>query len=215
MYVMLLMARVKCQFFFIVTDNNLPPVLGLPTSEKLSLIKRVIGNIEITNRIELSYPECFGEIGCLSHTYHIELNPNVKPVIVPPRKIPHSLKPKLKKELDRMVEMKIIEFVDGPTDWVNALVIVEKPNGKLRICLDPRPLNQAIKRHHFPIPTAEEVFSNMKGAQVFSKLDASSGYWQIPVDDESSYLLTFSSPFGRYRFKRMPYGLHSASEIFQ
>ena len=114
-----------------------------------------------------------------------------------------------------MVEMKIIEFVDGPTDWVNALVIAEKPNGKLRICLDPRPLNQAIKRHHFPIPTAEEVFSNMKGAQVFSKLDASSGYWPIPVDGESSYLLTFLSPFGRYRFKRMPYGIHSASEIFQ
>ena len=65
----------KMPIFFIVTDNNLPPVLGLPTSQKLSLIQRVIGNIEITNRIELSYPECFGEIGCLSYTYHIELNP--------------------------------------------------------------------------------------------------------------------------------------------
>ena len=64
-------------------------------------------------------------------------------------------------------------------------------------------------------PSSEEIFSHMEGAQIFSKPDASSGYWQIPVDDERSYLLTFSTPFGRYRFKRMTYGIYSASEIFQ
>ena len=99
--------------------------------------------------------------------------------------------------------------------WVNATVVAEKPNGNLRVCLDPGPLNQAIKRQHHRLPTAEEIISQMSGATTFSKLDASNGYWQIKVDEESSDLLTFVTIFGRYRFKRMPYGIHSASEILQ
>ncbi len=92
---------------------------------------------------------------------------------------------------------------------------MSKPNGDLRICLDPRPLNKAIKRQHHRLPTAEEILSEMAGAQYFSKMDASSGYWQVKVDDESADLLTFGTPFGRYRFKRLPFGIHSASEVFQ
>ena len=136
-------------------------------------------------------------------------------MVVPPRKVPFALKDRLKKELDRMENMGIIEKVEKSTDWVNALVLVEKPNGKLRVCLDPRPLNQAIKRHHYRLPTTEEIISQMSGARFFSKLDASNGYWQIAVDDFTSDLLTFGTVFGRYKFKRMPYGIHSASEIFQ
>ena len=64
---------------------------------------------------------------------------------MPPRKIPYALKDPLNKELDRMEKLGIIEKVEKSTDWVNALVVVSKPNGNLRVCLDPRPLNQAIK----------------------------------------------------------------------
>ena len=94
-------------------------------------------------------------------------------------------------------------------------MIVEKPNGKLRICLDPRPLNKAIKREHFKLPTTEEILSKMSNACYFSKLDASSGYWQVKLDEASSNMLAFSTPFGRYKFKRLPFGIHSASEVFQ
>ena len=114
-----------------------------------------------------------------------------------------------------MEKLGVIEKVEKSTDWVNGLVTVTKPNGKLRICLDPRPLNQAIKRHHYHLPTAEKLISQMHSARFFTKLDASKGYWQIPVDHESSDLLTFATCFGRYKFNRMPYGIHSASEIFQ
>ena len=114
-----------------------------------------------------------------------------------------------------MESLNVISKVEKSTDWVNGMVIVEKPNGKLRICLDPRPLNKAIKRHHHPMPTVEEITAKMKGAKYFAKLDASSGYWQIKVDEESADILTFSSPYGRYRFNRMPFGIKSASEIFQ
>ena len=114
-----------------------------------------------------------------------------------------------------MVDFDIIGLVDEPTDWVNGLVIAEKPNRKLRICLDSCPLKQAIKREHLYLPTAEQLFSQMLGAKDFLKLDASSGYWQIKVDRESSNLLSFGKTIGRFHFKRLPYGIHSASEVFQ
>ena len=80
-----------------------------------------------------------------------------------------------------MERMGIIEKVEMSTDWINALFVVERPNGKLRICLDPRPLNQAIKRQHYRLLTTEEIIYQMTDAKVFSKLDPSNGYWQITV----------------------------------
>ena len=91
----------------------------------------------------------------------------------------------------------IVEPVREPMEWVNPLIIVEKPNGKSRICLGPKHLNQAIRCQHHKLPTAEELFSKMHNAKLFTKLDARSGYRQIRVDEESSKLLAFSTPFGR------------------
>ena len=85
-----------------------------------------------------------------------------------------------------MVDLDWIEPVDEPTDWVNWLVMVEKPNGELKNCLDPRPLNEAIKREHLHLPTAEKLFFQMSGVKYFLKLDVSSDYWQIKVDRENS-----------------------------
>ena len=104
--------------------------------------------------------------------------------------------------------------VDQPTDWVHNLVIVEKKNGSLRLCLDPRALNNAIKREHYRIPTIREIASDLAGKKVFSTLDLKDGYWQVELDEQSSLLYTFNTPFGRYHFTRMPFGLKSASEIF-
>ena len=106
--------------------------------------------------------------------------------------------------------------MDQPTDWVNSLVVIEKPKTKkLRICLDPRPLNAAICREHFQLPTIEDITTRLTGARIFSKLDANHGYWQIPLSNSSQLLTTFNSPFGRYCFKRMPFGIKSAQEVFQ
>ena len=91
------------------------------------------------------------------------------------------------------------------------MVVTEKPNGKLRVCLDPKDLNKAILRQHHHLPTAEELFSEMTGAKFFTKLDASNGYWQIRVDEESSNLLAFSTPIGRFKFTRFPFGFSSRS----
>ena len=96
------------------------------------------------------------------------------------------------------------------------MVIVEKRRNKtLRICLDPRHLNQAIKREHYHMPTLEEVIVKLAGAKYFSILDAKSGYWQIKLDPESAKLTTFNTPFGRYHFTRLPFGIHSSQDVFQ
>ncbi|KAL7880871.1 hypothetical protein SRHO_G00031250 [Serrasalmus rhombeus] len=113
-----------------------------------------------------------------------------------------------------MEKLKVIQKINEPTDWVSFLVIVQKKNGALRICLDPRDLNKAVKREHFKLPTREEIMSQFAGAKWFSKLDASSGFWQMKLDDASSRLCTFNTPEGRYRFLRLPYGILSAPEVY-
>ena len=113
-----------------------------------------------------------------------------------------------------MERNQIIEKVSKPTEWVNNVVLVEKKSGTIRVCLDPKDLNSAIRRQHYQLPTTEEIFARMSGAKYFSKLDASSGFWQIKVDEDSSKLLAFSTPFGRYKFLRLPFGIVSAPEIF-
>lgn len=94
-------------------------------------------------------------------------------------------------------------------------MVIEKRNGSLRLCLDPKDLNKAIKREHYRIPTIQEVSSELAGKKVFSTLDLKDGYWQVELHEESSMLCTCATPFGCYRFMQMPFGLKSASEVFQ
>ncbi|KAL9974064.1 hypothetical protein ACROYT_G011062 [Oculina patagonica] len=85
----------------------------------------------------------------------------------------------------------------------------------VRICIYAKDLNKALKRPHYPMVTVEEVANRLLGAQSFTSLDECSGYWQFPVDDESSKLLTFNTPWGRYRVTRLPFGISPAPEIYQ
>ena len=96
-----------------------------------------------------------------------------------------------------MEQTGVIVRQTEPTDWVNSMVAVVKPN-KIRICIDPRDLNKAIQRDHLPMMTIEEVVAGMPQAKVFSVLDATSGYWQVKLDETSSKLCTFNTPYGRY-----------------
>ena len=126
--------------------------------------------------------------------------------------IPQSQK--LKKELDRLVQTEVLVKAERPTDWVLPLVIVEKPNGDLRLCLDPMDLNQYIRREHYHLPHRSDIFSEMADARYFTNMDASQGFYQIQLDEESTQLCTVATPFGRYYFKRLPYGINCAPEIF-
>ena len=90
-----------------------------------------------------------------------------------------------------------------------------KPNGKLRICIDPQPLNAALKREHYRLPVLDDVLPELKDAKIFSKLDVKEAYWHVRLDEASSKLTTMITPFGRYMWKRLPFGLKVSSEIFQ
>ena len=141
------------------------------------------------------------------------LDPSVPPVIQPCHRVPLARVEPLKIALEKLEREGVIANVDHPTDWVHKLVIIEKKNGSLRICLDPKPLNVAIKRETHTLPTAEDVQYHLAGMSVFSVVDMKD--WHIVLEEESSYLCTFHTPWGRKRFLRMPFGIKSASEVMQ
>ena len=135
------------------------------------------------------------------------------PIVHPPRRIAFTLKDRIQKELERMEKLGVIVQVDEGTEWVNSMAVVEKP-GKLRLCLDPSSLNKVVVREHTTLPTVEETLAKLTNARYFSKLDAKDGYWQVPLTTRSSYYTTFNTPFGRYRYTRLPFGINSANEVF-
>ena len=114
-----------------------------------------------------------------------------------------------------MVRDDIIEAVEKPTEWISSMVVITKKDNKLRICLDPKDLNHAIRRENYQLLTIEDIATRLHGAKVFTVLDVRHGVWHVRLDERSSYLTTFNTPFGRYRYKRMPFGISSAPEVFQ
>ena len=215
---------------FHVVDCDGPILMGLPACQELGLVhlnrnvhtlktegKKDVKAHEILTTEELieEYPSQFEGLGKFPGTATIEIDPTVKPVVHAPRKCPIHLRDDLKKELDAMESMGVIKPVHEATDWVSSLVITKKPDGKLRICLDPKDLDKTIKRLHHRNITTEEITHQLTGATIFSKLDARSGYWVIELDDESSKLTTFNSPFGRYSFCRLPIGIRLSQDLFQ
>ncbi|XP_039890321.1 uncharacterized protein K02A2.6-like [Simochromis diagramma] len=196
-------------------------LLGDKACEDLGLVRRVYYiNTDVDSPpdsvgdIVQSFADVFKGLGTLPFTYKIALKENAKPVVHAARRVPVPLKDKLKKELDRMTALRVIRKVEEPTDWVNSMVCVKKKSGDLRICMDPKDLNENIKREHYQIPKREEITCEMAGARYFTKLDASQGFWQLKLDESSTKYCTFNTPFGRYCFLRLPFGIISASEIF-
>ena len=142
------------------------------------------------------YEDVFTGIGCFpGPEYHIELDPDVKPVQHSPRQVPVHLQPAYKDELARLVGLGILKEVkDEYTPWISSAVIIAKSNGSIRVSLDPRDLNKAIKCNRHYVRSIDDIIPKVAGATHFSILDARSGYWQVKIDEESSKLCTFNTP---------------------
>ena len=121
----------------------------------------------------------------------------------------------LKEERQRIENLGVIKKCTEPTAWVHSLVVAKKKKNKLRVCMYPSDLNRAVLREHFPMQTVEDVISRMPNAKVFSVLDANHGFCQVKLAKDSSKLATFNTPFGRYSYTRLPFGIASAPEVFQ
>ena len=197
---------------FEVVDEDLPPILGLEAAESFGLIRRVD---QLSTSILQEFPEVFEGVGRLDGEHEICVDENVKPVVHHPRRVPLSMLDKVKKELDDMEASGIISKVDIPTNWVSSMVCVEKKDGSVRICLDPKDLNRAVRREHHKIPTLEDIAFRFNGMQYYTIMDMKHGYWHVALTKESSLLTTFNTPYGRYCFDRLPFGLHSSAEVFE
>ena len=114
-----------------------------------------------------------------------------------------------------MEDLQIITPVTEPTEWVSSITYPRKPDSTICICLDPKDLNRVIIREHYKAPTLEKNSHKLSGATIFSKLDVKDGFWSIHLDTSSSYLTTFNTHKGRYRFLHMPFGLKMSRDMFQ
>ena len=143
------------------------------------------------------------------------MDPGVPPVARKPHRVPFALRDKVKAKIDELLRDDIIEEVAEPTGWVSPVVIIPKPNGDIRLCVDMRQANTAVLRERYPTPTVEEVLHDINGSTVFSKLDLRWGFHQVELDAASRNITTFVVEDGLYRFKRLSSAPEKFPEIIQ
>ena len=170
---------------------------------------------------------CFEGIGRFpGEPYRFHLKPDHKPARHAPRKVLVHLEAAFKEEIDSLVRQGILEEVKEHTDWVNSYVFVEKdtrnqhaPNHtvkkKLRICLDPRDLNEALEREPYHTRSVDEITAKLQGMTVFTIVDFKKGYWMVVLHPDSRRLTCMALPFGRFQWTRLPMGTVVAQDIFQ
>jgi hypothetical protein len=202
----------KLRVKFLVVNGKGNPLLGLPSGKQFNLF-----NIIKISQSEAILHELFQEegknyqiddltnsvakLGLYTKPVEITLKKGAVPVHSNPRRLPIRIKQKVKEELDRMINLGVIEPQIEPTEWCHPLLVVDKKDGTIRLCLDPRRLNEWIERPVFQLPTPDALLSELGEAEVMSTLDMNSGFWQLAVTPATSELLVFNTPFGRYKFK--------------
>ena len=204
-----------------VIESQSYPLLSRRACEALQLVKPAacvtVAVAEITaDQVRTEHPELFQGLGQLQEPYRIHLKEDAKPYcLYTPRRIAQPLLPKVQAELESMEKLGVITPVTEPTQWCSGIVPVIKKNGSVRLCVDLTHLNASVRREIHPMFSVDESLAKLGKSTVFSKLDANSGFWQIPLHAESKHLTTFVTPFGRYRFERLPFGISAAPEVFQ
>ena len=188
----------KFKVRFLVVNESLTPLLGLSATEKMKLLtihkENFVNVVENVNSDQIDkYPaDVFDKsLGTLPGKVHLQVDPDAKPVVLPARKIPVSVREKFKEELKRLESIKVIAPVDQPTEWVSQIVVAVKKSGELRVCIDPKPLNTALKREHYQIPVVDDLLPDLTDARVFTKVDLASAFWHLELDEESSMLTNF------------------------
>ena len=173
------------------------------------------------------YSGCFEGIGHFpGDLYKFHLKPDYKPAQHAPRKVPVHLETAFKEEIESLVKQGILEEVKEHTDWVNSYVIVEKDTGnhhspnhtvkkKLRICLDPSNLNEALEREPYHTRSVDEITAKLQGMTVFTIVDFKKGYWMVVLHPDSRKLTCMALPFGRFQWTHLPMGTVVAQDIFQ
>ena len=205
---------------FQVVESSNKPLLSAEACEQLGLLKVDIESIHVLksgnltrDKVLSEYKDVFEGLGHIGDTTIIT-NPSVKPVQHAPRRVPVALRDRVKAKLDELERKVIVEKVAIPTDWISSMVVVTAPN-KIRICLDPKDLNTAVIRPKYQLASLDELLPKLSRAKVFSTIDAKDGFYQVGLDENSSLKTTFWTPFGRYKYRRLPFGINLAPEEFE
>lgn len=221
----------------ITAQQYYAPLLGLADSTRMGILKYDVDTAhkldtasepptpppgELTfDNIKSAYPHLFEGLGEMDELFSITLNPGVKPIQAAPHRYAAPKLPIIKEALDKLVNTEQLIRVNKPTPWISNMVVRERPASdskpaKVRICLDPsQTINKAIIRPVYPIPTLEENIHRFHRAKIFSTFDIKDAFQTIRLTDESSFLTTMHTPWGRYRWTRLPFGISSAPEEFQ
>ena len=168
-------------------------------------------------RIHVMFGDVFNGIGCFEGTFSLQLKPNSKPYQVPPRHVAYALQKLFKEELQCLQELDIIAplGVDKMAEWCNNNVLVPKANSTVWSCFDPVQLNLALIRLLHRGPMLNDILLKLNNVQYMSIIDVNSGYHNLKLDKQSSYLTTFACLFGRYRYKHLPFRAVLAGDMFQ
>ncbi|XP_028412151.1 uncharacterized protein K02A2.6-like [Dendronephthya gigantea] len=214
----------KYNVMFEVVKQDLTPLLSRRAAEQMKLItinygnfKQVHGVADGVSTLVSEYKSVFDNntVGNFSGKVSLRIDGNAKPVQCPPRRVPIAVKSAVEQELYNLVHLGVIKPVTEPTEWCSQISVQKKKDGKLRVCIDPKVLNEALQRERYPLPTIDDVLPELAKATFLSKVDLAHGYWHCELDEKSSYLTTFITPFRRFRWCRLPFGLKVSAEIFQ
>ena len=192
-------------------------LLGLPAITALKLVSRINATSSTEEQDWLAqYPSLFKGLGNLGDEYSIKIREGAQPhALFTPRKVPILMRAKVREELDRMERAGVISKVTEPTPLCAGMVVVPKQSGAVRVCVDLKGLNENVLRETPPLPGVDDTLAQLTGATVFSKVDANSGSWQIPLSEDSRLLTTFITPYGRCCFNKLHFGISSAPKLFQ
>ncbi|XP_039265621.2 uncharacterized protein LOC120341213 [Styela clava] len=198
-------------------------LLSFKTASDLGILKIInsVSNdrVDLTENILRDYNPIFQGLGKLKN-FQLKLNidDSVNPVHQKHRPVPFKMRQKVESAVAKLCDEDICGSVGNcPTPWVSPIVCVPKPCDpeNIRLCVDMRAANKAIKKVKHPMPTVDELIHDLNGYKVFSKLDLNQGYHQIKLHPDSRHITTFSTHIGLYRYKRLNYGVNAASEKFQ
>ena len=174
-------------------------------------------NAKITQWLQKAFEDVFNRNGFFDDAFLLELKPDSKPHQVPLRCVAYALQKPFDEELKRLQKQDIMAplGVDETSEWCNSFVLAPKANGKVRLCLDPAWLNQALTGLIHRGPTLNDILPKLNHAKYLSVIDVSLQYHNLKLDKKSSYFMMFECQFGRYRYKRLPFGASPARNIFQ
>jgi len=154
------------------------------------------------------------EPGKTTLTKHgIHLQPGTTPIKLSPYRVSSAKADVIKKKLDDMLKLGVIE--PSTTPWSAPVVLIPKPDKTLRFCVDYRRLNKVTIPDAFPMPRIDDLIDKVGKAKFLTKIDLSKGYWQVPLQEEAVPISAFVTPFGHFQWKYMPFGLRNAPATFQ